>query len=61
MNPATTLFYDIDTQRDFILPGGKLYVPGGERILPQLEELTRVLPEQAVRLSSEVHRHEYKI
>lgn len=28
---------------------------------PELEELTRVLPERVVRLSSEVHRHEYKI
>jgi nicotinamidase/pyrazinamidase len=57
MNPATTLFYDIDTQRDFILPGGKLYVPGGERILPQLEELTKVARQTGVAIAGSVDRH----
>jgi len=57
MNPATTLFYDIDTQRDFILPGGKLYVSGGERILPQLEELTRMARRQGIAIAGSVDRH----
>ncbi len=57
MNPATTLFYDIDTQRDFILPGGKLYVPGGERILLQLEVLTRVARQTGVAIAGSVDRH----
>ncbi len=57
MNPATTLFYDIDTQRDFILPGGKLYVPGGERILPQLEELTRIARQKGIAIAGSVDRH----
>jgi nicotinamidase/pyrazinamidase len=32
-------FFDVDTQRDFMLPGGALYVPGAERILPKLRRL----------------------
>ena len=29
-----TVFFDIDTQVDFMLPAGALYVPGAERMLP---------------------------
>ena len=57
MNPATTLFYDIDTQRDFLLPGGKLYVPGGERIVPRLRELTQIARQQGIALAGSVCRH----
>lgn len=32
-------FMDIDTQRDFMLPDGKLYVPGAERLIPKLRRL----------------------
>lgn len=34
------LFWDVDTQVDFIRPDGKLYVPGAERIVPNLKRLT---------------------
>ena len=29
-----TVFFDIDTQIDFVYPAGALYVPGAEHILP---------------------------
>ncbi len=32
-------FIDIDTQRDFMLPSGALYVPGAERMIPKLRRL----------------------
>jgi len=34
------VFWDVDTQRDFMLPGGKLYVPGAEKLIPNLNRLT---------------------
>ncbi|MFY9909772.1 MAG: isochorismatase family protein [Candidatus Sulfotelmatobacter sp.] len=34
------IFWEVDTQADFMLPGGKLYVPGAERLLPNLRRLT---------------------
>jgi nicotinamidase/pyrazinamidase len=35
------VFVDIDTQRDFLEPGGALYVPGSTEIIPNLARLTR--------------------
>jgi nicotinamidase/pyrazinamidase len=32
-------FFDVDTQEDFMLPTGKLYVPGAEQIIPNLAKL----------------------
>jgi len=34
------IFWEVDVQRDFVLPGGKLYVPGAERLLPNIRRLT---------------------
>jgi nicotinamidase/pyrazinamidase len=34
------IFWEVDVQRDFVLPGGKLYVPGAEKILPDIKRLT---------------------
>ncbi len=39
-----TVFFDVDTQNDFMLPSGALYVPGAERILPLVAELNRKAP-----------------
>jgi nicotinamidase/pyrazinamidase len=36
----TPIFWEVDTQADFMLPGGKLYVPGAERLLPNIRRLT---------------------
>jgi nicotinamidase/pyrazinamidase len=34
------IFWEVDVQADFILPGGRLYVPGAERLLPNIRRLT---------------------
>ena len=34
------IFWEVDTQADFMMPGGKLYVPGAEKLLPNVRRLT---------------------
>ena len=34
------IFWEVDVQRDFMLPGGHLYVPGAEKLLPNIKRLT---------------------
>jgi nicotinamidase/pyrazinamidase len=34
------ILWEVDVQADFVLPGGKLYVPGAERLLPNIKRLT---------------------
>src|SRR5215469_2109863 len=34
------VLWEVDTQKDFMLPGGKLYVPGAEKLLPNIQKLT---------------------
>jgi nicotinamidase/pyrazinamidase len=40
MTPQKYIFWEVDVQRDFMLPGGKLYVPGAEKLLPNIRKLT---------------------
>jgi nicotinamidase/pyrazinamidase len=46
------IFWEVDVQRDFVLPGGKLYVPGAERILPNVRRLTNAARQGRVLLVS---------
>lgn len=34
-----TVLWEVDAQADFMLPGGKLYVPGAEKIIPNINRL----------------------
>jgi nicotinamidase/pyrazinamidase len=34
------ILWEVDVQRDFVLPGGKLYVPSAEKLLPNIQRLT---------------------
>ena len=52
----TTLFWDVDTQVDFILPDGKLYVTGAKQIRANLALLT-THARQAGRIVASVDYH----
>ena len=57
MSARELVFWDVDTQRDFMLPGGSLYVPGAERMIPRLERLVNLAREGQLLLISEVDAH----
>jgi nicotinamidase/pyrazinamidase len=40
MVSRSVIFWDVDTQADFMLAGGKLYVPRAEKMIPNLKRLT---------------------
>ncbi|MBI5084836.1 MAG: cysteine hydrolase [Acidobacteria bacterium] len=53
----TTVFFDIDTQVDFVIPSGALYVPGSEAIIPAVVKLNRWAVEHGIALISTVDAH----
>jgi nicotinamidase/pyrazinamidase len=57
MRAETTLFYDVDTQRDFVQHGGKLFIPGTDRIIPKLAAITELARHYGVRVIASVDRH----
>ena len=40
MVTRSAIFWEVDTQADFMLPGGHLYIPGAEKLIPNLNQLT---------------------
>ncbi len=52
-----TIFFDVDTQLDFISPAGALYVPGAEEIAGSLEALTRFADKNGIQIISTVDAH----
>jgi nicotinamidase/pyrazinamidase len=46
------IFWEVDVQRDFMLPGGNLYVPGAEKLIPNIRRLTNAAKEDKVFLVS---------
>ena len=51
------VFYDVDTQHDFMDEDGALYVPGAEGIKPALEKLTAYAKDNGVPVIGSVDRH----
>jgi nicotinamidase/pyrazinamidase len=52
-----TIYWEVDAQRDFMLPGGKLYVPGAEKILPNINRLVEAVRQGRVFLISSADAH----
>src|SRR5579872_7542507 len=46
------IFWEVDVQADFMLPGGHLYVPGAEKLLPNILRLTEAARQGKVFLVS---------
>jgi len=51
------ILVDEDTQIDFMLPAGALYVPGAERLIPALERVFRWVRERGIPVLSSVDAH----
>jgi nicotinamidase/pyrazinamidase len=52
------IFWDVDTQADFMLPEGKLYVPGAETIIPTLAKLTNWAAQRDVLVVASTDAHQ---
>ncbi|NQU88116.1 MAG: cysteine hydrolase, partial [Mariniphaga sp.] len=50
MDTDKILFWNVDTQKDFIDPDGKLYVPGAELIKGNLNVLTELAIKNKIRV-----------
>ena len=57
MLKSKVVFWEVDVQEDFMLPGGKLYVSGAEKIIPNITRLVDVAREGRVLLISSACRH----
>src|SRR5579875_1471964 len=55
--PERLIFLDIDTQADFMLPQGALYVPGAEKLLPNLRRLTDFAQRHGILVLSSADAH----
>jgi nicotinamidase/pyrazinamidase len=51
------VFFDIDTQIDFMYPAGALYVPGAERIVPTVAKLNHYAAASGAALLSDMCAH----
>jgi nicotinamidase/pyrazinamidase len=54
---ARVIFWDVDTQYDFMKADGKLYVPDAESIIPNLRRLTDYAHEHGIRIVASADDH----
>lgn len=52
-----TVVFDIDTQRDFMEPGGRLYVPGAETIIPAVRRVLEAARDGRVPVLASMDAH----
>ena len=55
---SRVIFWDVDTQHDFMDASGKLYVPDAESIKPNLKRLTDYAHERGIRIVATADDHE---
>jgi nicotinamidase/pyrazinamidase len=53
----STVFFDVDTQLDFVSPAGVLYSPGAERVIAAVERLNRHAASHGISLISTADAH----
>lgn len=58
MASMKTILWEVDAQADFMLPGGKLYVPGAEKIIPNINRLVDQARQDRVLLISSADAHQ---
>jgi nicotinamidase/pyrazinamidase len=54
---ADTVLVDIDTQNDFLLPVGALYVPGAEKLIPTFERIYELARRHAIPVIATADAH----
>ncbi|MCX6620742.1 MAG: isochorismatase family protein [Acidobacteria bacterium] len=52
-----TVFVDVDTQLDFMVPSGALYVPGAELLIPVIARLNRFAAARGIPILATVDAH----
>ena len=52
------IFFDIDTQYDFMHKDGKFYVPDAEKIIPNLKKITEFADKKSVSVIASIDKHE---
>jgi nicotinamidase/pyrazinamidase len=52
-----TVFFDVDTQLDFLYPAGALYVPGAEQIVANVARLNRYAADNSIPVISDIDAH----
>ncbi|MDD4144071.1 MAG: cysteine hydrolase [Prolixibacteraceae bacterium] len=57
MDLSQWLFWNVDTQVDFVYPNGKLYVKDAEKLRPQWKKITRLAKEKYVRVVNTCDSH----
>jgi nicotinamidase/pyrazinamidase len=55
--PRKIVFWEVDAQADFMLPGGKLYVPSAEKTIPNIKRLVDTAAETRTLLVSSGDAH----
>ncbi len=52
-----TVLFDVDTQNDFLLPVGALYVPGAEKLIPTFQRIYELARQRGIPVISTADAH----